>query len=372
MASERPAGDHCPLSAGGRPRRPHTASRAHQAPSPAAPCGPAARQARPSSWRSTLCQKRPFGAASAGCGHRGRRWGPRGTQLGGSQVRHELEFLLPFPLLAWEGGGGRGRRAGWASTRAQPGSLPPAPGLSWLGLLLPDGVRVVRAAGSACARVRVRESACVFQIQKKQQRRRGDAQLREAGRARSVPVPSALAPRGPGRGRGAGPAAEGEMDACHGKQRAGRLPCASGRTGPVSQTKPAANRWQPVQGRQQPLGQGAVEDSAGRRRTQAAAQVTGACGSPGTGPALGLGTGRVAGPLTATAASNGGPGPPGSRPARGTLSNLLPQVLFRAQETICPPGPCWFRCSGQESSGWLAGDLSPHKGGRPGRLGCAA
>lgn len=162
MASERPAGDHCPLSAGGRPRRSHTASRAHQAPSPVAPCDPAAREARPSSWRSTLCQKRPFGTASAGCGHRGRRWGPRGTQLGGSQVRHELEFLLPFPVLAWEGGGGerKARGLGFHAGAARLAAARPLPGfLGWgcscqTGCVL-SGRRARRVRVCVCERVRV-------------------------------------------------------------------------------------------------------------------------------------------------------------------------------------------------------------------------
>lgn len=182
--------------------------------------------------------------------------GTRGTQSGGSPARHGLQFPLPFPVAAWEGGGGQskararlGVHAGTARCRA------------FLAGAAPDRRDARRrAGGSAC--VRVRECVCVSNTKKAA----AAAWLRSAagGWPSSVRA-SSLRARTTGAGKGArcGAGCGGGDGRLPRGRQGGRFPGASGRAGPDSQTKPTASGWQPVPGRRQPLGKGAAEDSAG-------------------------------------------------------------------------------------------------------------
>lgn len=75
------------------------------------------------------------------------------------------------------------------------------------------------------------------------------------------------------------------------ERQAGRLLGAADSRGQNSQTKTRANRWQPILGRQQPLGSGATEDPAGSSWTVVASetQVTNEWGTLGRWLGLGLG-----------------------------------------------------------------------------------
>lgn len=111
-------------------------------------------------------------------------------------------FLLPGALRTRAVMGEEGTSPGRGFHGWQPGSLPPARfWASWLGLLLTEGMRVVGGGGRRVC-VCVCESMCVRLKYKK--KKAGYTQLREAGRAPSVPIPSELAPWGPGGGRGEG------------------------------------------------------------------------------------------------------------------------------------------------------------------------
>lgn len=246
----RPAGGiHHPLSTGGRPDTTTCLPRWPWVARLPATLAAAGGQAPAIQWAVVLHQKRPSGKGQ------GRMRPPAGGGQRGAPNQKAPECdLSPAGCVG-------GRRRGEEGSRGRP----PAAGLSWLGLLLTEGMRVARAGGLACVRVRVRESACVFQIQKKQQWRRGYAQLREAGRLRPCQFPPRWHPAGEGEVRGG----------C-----AGRWTLAT--RGPGSQTKPSAACWQPAW-------EGGSRRAKERWRsgraqaTRAAAQVTGAAARPGRG-----------------------------------------------------------------------------------------